>query len=65
MSTVPEVLVAVHSSMRVVGFSIITDMCLADALEPADVPKIIATAQQAEPSLRKLVMGVLAGEPRK
>jgi purine-nucleoside phosphorylase len=62
MSTVPEVIVAVHAGMRVVGFSIVTDMCLADCLEPADVPKIIATANAAEPSLCKLVIGVLAGE---
>ncbi|HND54649.1 MAG TPA: purine-nucleoside phosphorylase, partial [Pirellulaceae bacterium] len=62
MSTVPEVLVAVHSGMRVVGFSIVTDMCLPDALEPADVQKIIAVANSAEPKLRKLVAGVLAGE---
>lgn len=62
MSTVPEVIVAVHAGMRCVGFSIVTDMCLADCLEPADVPKIIATANAAEPSLCKLVMGVLAGE---
>jgi purine-nucleoside phosphorylase len=64
MSTVPEVLVAVHAGMRVVGFSIITDMCFPDSLEPADVPKIIANANAAEPRLRTLVMGVLAGEPR-
>ena len=62
MSTVPEVLVAVHSGLRVVGFSIVTDMCLPDALEPADVQKIIAVANSAEPNLRKLVAGVLAGE---
>ncbi len=62
MSTVPEVIVAVHAGMRCVGFSIVTDMCLADCLEPADVPKIIATANAAEPNLCKLVMGVLAGE---
>jgi purine-nucleoside phosphorylase len=62
MSTVPEVIVAVHSGMRVVGFSIITDMCLADALKPANVQEIIATANEAEPKLTKLVMGVLAGE---
>ena len=43
MSTVPEVLVAVHSGLRVVGFSIITDLCLPDALEPVDIDKIIAT----------------------
>ena len=62
MSTVPEVIVAVHCGLRVVGFSIITDMCLADALQPANVEEIIATANQAEPKLRTLVMGVLAGE---
>ena len=62
MSTVPEVIVAVHCGLRVVGFSIITDMCLADALEPADVEKIIATANETQPKLAKLVLGVLAGE---
>ncbi len=62
MSTVPEVIVAVHCGLAVVGFSIVTDMCLPDALEPADVAKIIATANAAEPKLTKLVLGVLAGE---
>ena len=62
MSTVPEVIVAVHCGLRVVGFSIITDMCLPDALRPADVDRIIATANEAEPKLRTLVKGVLAGE---
>jgi purine-nucleoside phosphorylase len=60
MSTVPEVIVAVHCGLRVVGFSIVTDMCLPDALEAADVAKIIATANAAEPNLRTLVKGVLA-----
>jgi purine-nucleoside phosphorylase len=62
MSTVPEVIVAVHAGLKVVGFSIVTDMCLPDALEPADVSKIIATANAAEPKLTRLVLGVLAGE---
>ena len=62
MSTVPEVLVAVHSGMRSVGFSIITDMCLPDELSPADVSEIIAVANEAEPRLRTLVLGGLAGE---
>jgi purine-nucleoside phosphorylase len=62
MSTVPEVIVAVHAGMKVVGFSIITDMCFPDSLEPAEVPKIIAHANAAEPKLRALVMGVLAEE---
>jgi len=65
MSTVPEVLVAVHSSMRVVGFSVVTDMGLADALEPADIDEILATAAEAEPKLTKLVLGVLQHEAAK
>jgi purine-nucleoside phosphorylase len=59
MSTVPEVLVAIHSGMRVLGLSIITDMCLPDALEPATVERIIAVANGAEPMLTALVRGVL------
>ncbi|MCH2124784.1 MAG: purine-nucleoside phosphorylase, partial [Pirellulaceae bacterium] len=64
MSTVPEVIVAVHSGLRVVGFSVVTDLCFPDALEPANVEKIIAIANSAEPNLRTLVLGVLAGESR-
>ena len=59
MSTVPEVIVAVHAQMRVMGLSIITDQCLPDALEPASVETIIATAGRAEPRLTALVRGVL------
>ena len=62
MSTVPEVIVAVHAGMRVVGFSVITDLCLADALEPADVHEIVRVANEAEPKLTKLITGVLAEE---
>lgn len=59
MSTVPEVIVARHAEMRVMGVSIITDACLPDALEPADIRRIIATAGEAEPRLTALVEGVL------
>jgi purine-nucleoside phosphorylase len=59
MSTVPEVLVARHCGLSVVGFSVVTDMCLPDALEEANIDRIIATANAAEPRLLKLVMGVL------
>jgi purine-nucleoside phosphorylase len=59
MSTVPEVIVAIHGAMRVLGISIITDQCLPDALEPASVEKIIAVASRAEPDLTALVCGVL------
>jgi purine-nucleoside phosphorylase len=59
MSTVPEVIVALHGGMRVMGISIITDQCLPDALEPADITRIIATATAAEPGLTALVEGVV------
>ena len=59
MSTVPEVIVAVHQGMRVLGLSIITDVCLPDALTVASVPEIIAVARSAEPRLTELVRGVL------
>src|SRR2546423_11084626 len=59
MSTVPEVIVGVHAGMRNLGFSIITDMCLPDALEPAVLPDIIAVASAAEKKLRVLVRRVV------
>lgn len=60
MSTVPEVIVAVHAKMRVLGISVITDQCLPDALEPVSLPEIIATANAAEKHLRVLVRRVVA-----
>jgi purine-nucleoside phosphorylase len=63
MSTVPEVIVAVHEGMRVLGISIVTDQCLPDALEPADIGRIIETANRAEPQLTRLVTTVVERLP--
>jgi len=63
MSTVPEVLVAVHAGMKVLGFSIVTDMCLPDALHPVRIEEIIAVANEAEAKLRSIVRGVLERWP--
>jgi purine-nucleoside phosphorylase len=60
MSTVPEVLVAVHAGLKVLGFSIVTDMCLADALKPVCIEEIIAVANESEAKLRTIVRGVLS-----
>jgi purine-nucleoside phosphorylase len=60
MSTVPEVIVAVHCGLRVLGLSIVTDVCFPDALVPVDVQHIIAVAGAAEPKLRKIILGILA-----
>ena len=59
MSTVPEVIVAVHAGLRVLGFSAITDECFPDALEPVNIEKIIATANAVEPKITRLVTAIL------
>jgi purine-nucleoside phosphorylase len=63
MSTVPEVLVAVHAGMKVLGFSIVTDLCLPDALEPVKIEHILAVAAEAEGKLRTIVKMVLERMP--
>ena len=55
MSTVPEVIVAVQSGLKVFAVSVITDSCLPDALEPVNIQAIIRTAKEAEPHLTKLM----------
>jgi purine-nucleoside phosphorylase len=37
-------------------------MCLPDALKPADIEEILATAATAEPKLRKIVLGIVKEE---
>ena len=59
MSLVPETIAAVHGGMRVLAFAVVTDLCLPDALEPVELPRILANAARAEPSLTRLVTRVL------
>jgi purine-nucleoside phosphorylase len=55
MSTVPEVIVAVHAGLKVLGLSAITDECLPDALKPLNIDEIIATANRIEPKMSAIV----------
>jgi purine-nucleoside phosphorylase len=57
MSTVPEVLTAHHQHNRILGFSIITDMGLADNMHPCSLGDVIGTASRTEPKLRDLIAG--------
>lgn len=59
MSTVPETIVAVHCGLPTVGLSVVTDMCLPDALKPANVEEIIATANDAAPRLISIVRRIV------
>lgn len=61
MSTVPEVIVARHMSMRVLALSMMTDACLPDALEATGLEEILAVAAVAEPKMNAIVKGVLRG----
>jgi len=63
MSLVPEAIAAVHAGMRVLAFAVVTDMCLPDALEAAEIGKILANAGQAEPLLTRLVTRILERMP--
>lgn len=54
MSTVPEVIAAVHLQMPCVAVSVITDECDPDNLKPVDIAEIIAVAGKADKVLSRL-----------
>ena len=60
MSIVPEVIVAIHAGMRVLGLAVVTDMCLPEAMSPIDVEAVLATAREAEPKMTAIVKRVLS-----
>lgn len=59
MSTVPEVIAAVHMGMEVLGISAITDECLPDALEPVRIEDVLEAAAIAEPKMTRVIIRVL------
>lgn len=60
MSTVPEVIAARHQRIKVLAFSIITDMGLPDNMHPCSLEEVIKIAGKAEPKLRDLIAGCVA-----
>lgn len=59
MSTVPEVIAAVHMGMRVLGISVVTDECQPDDLEPVNIDKVVEAAKTAQPKMSKIIKGTL------
>jgi purine-nucleoside phosphorylase len=59
MSTVPEVITAVHAGLRVLGLSVISNLNLPDAMAPIAIEAIIDTVARAEPNLVELVLGIM------
>jgi purine-nucleoside phosphorylase len=59
MSTVPEVIAAVHAGLRVLGISVISNLNLPDAMAPIAIEAVIDTVARAEPQLVELLLGVI------
>lgn len=55
MSTVPEVIVGAHTGMKILGLSVVTDLCIPETLQPVDIDEIIRIAGEAEPKLTLLI----------
>ena len=60
MSTVPEVIVAVHAGLRVLALSAVTNLCRPDQLEETSGQEVVDAASIAEPKMTKIVLGILA-----
>jgi purine-nucleoside phosphorylase len=63
MSTVPEVIAAVHAGLRVLGVSVLSNLNLPDAMAPIAIEAIIDTVARAEPHLVELLLGVMQEVP--
>ncbi|WP_139489256.1 purine-nucleoside phosphorylase [Brevibacillus dissolubilis] len=60
MSTVPEVIVASHAGLKVLGISCITDMAIGEELEPLTHEQVVAVANRTRPQFISLVKNIVA-----
>ena len=60
MSTVPEVIVANHMGIKVIGIACITDMAIPEELEPLTHEQVVKTANRTKPMFIKLVKEVIS-----
>jgi purine-nucleoside phosphorylase len=63
LSTIPEVIAAVHGGMAILGLSVITNMNIPDDFKPARVEDIIAAAERTAPDLQAIIRGVIEKLP--
>jgi len=61
MSTAPEVVVARHMGMRVLGISLITNKATGDDTEEVNHVEVLTAADAARPKFVALVRGILGG----
>ncbi|MBV5316756.1 MAG: purine-nucleoside phosphorylase [Desulfobulbaceae bacterium] len=60
MSSVPEILVALHAGLRVLGLSVVANVNDPECFQPIRIDEIIAAARKAEPRLQQLIINILA-----
>lgn len=63
MSTVPEVIVARHSGMRVLGLSLITNTATGSETEEVNHAEVLAAADAVRPRFAALVRGIVREMP--
>jgi len=61
MSTAPEVVVARHMAMRVLGISLITNKATGDDIEEITHEGVLGIADAARAKFAQLVLGILRG----
>lgn len=59
MSTTPEVTAAKHMGLAVCGFSIITDECFPETLQPVSIDDVIAAAGVGGPRLKSIIVEMI------
>lgn len=59
MSSVPEVIVAIHAGMDVLGLSVVSNVNDPDNFQPIILEDIIETAAGIEPQLQKLIVEII------
>jgi purine-nucleoside phosphorylase len=63
MSTVPEVIVAVHTGIRVLGISCVTDMAIPETMSPPTHEHVVAVANETRPKFIRLVTEIIKNIP--
>lgn len=59
MSSIPEILVAIHAGMNILGLSVVANVNDPDNLQPILLEDIIQAAQDAEPILQNLIAEIV------
>lgn len=63
MSTIPETIVAVHSGMKVLGVSCITDLAIPESLHGISHEEVMAVADRTRPTFIRLMKAIIGAMP--